>query len=143
MEHITSIFIDKYTTELLNISKLDIEIINEIFVNNDLIDMPNYIDKFIYSEKSPFEFMGRLDYSELQRFLGYFNIYLYGKDQIKLVEFFKWIKCMSGIYPPKNSILENEIIYYFKLSYNDKQILLNTYNIKCIDTYNLLIKNNL
>lgn len=40
---------------------------------------------------------------------------------------------MSGIYPPMKSSEKNEVIYYFELSDEDKQRLIDRYNKECVD----------
>lgn len=105
MEHIALGFIRSREDQLKEIAKLNEETINKIFlyINKSYYcqEELDYVGKFKNSDRSPFEFCGRLDPSELQRFFSYFNIYTSflgvpkkdpnerRKDEVSVLEFFK------------------------------------------------------
>lgn len=169
MLRITFSFINKYRKQLDQLSEMKEEDVRVIWIqpgeDSDITNLqynwniPLYqkmIFRFRQCVQSPFRFCNQIDPNNQYRMMFYYQIYDDFKNQ--LINFFAWLKNMLGVYDlfeldgtldqideiDKSPIYQlwkvNEIKFFFGIDEQKQLVLINRYNVDCIDKYNQYIR---
>lgn len=165
MQRITFAFINKYRTQLNQMSDMkEVDIralwmqpgedpdISNLQYNWNIPLYQKMIFRFRQCEQSPFRFCNQIDPGNQGRMLSYYHIY--DDNEKQLINFFSWLKNGIGQYDlyeldrtltnlneiDQSNLYQlwkiNEIKFFFGIDRQKQLILINRYNVECIDRYN-------
>ena len=129
-------------------TKLSAEEIRNMRYNYDIPLFQKMIFRFRQNHQQPACFYNNIDMCNQRLFLSYYDLSLMTDSIANGLNFLAWITNMISEYEMQQLIsdidllqewIKNNISFFFSLEEKHQELLIDKYNIQCIDRYNQLI----